>query len=382
MKILHLSDLHIGKKVCEMPMIGEQEAALRSITEHLRTCPVDAVVIAGDIYDRSIPPENAVILFGAFIESISDLGIPVLLISGNHDSPERLSFAAGIMKKHNIHFVTNIKDSFTPITLHDEHGPVNFYMMPYLRPSDVSNISGESFSDYTEAVKYMTDNMKIDRSQRNIIVSHQFVEGASFTDSESCVGGTEAVSASAYDGFDYVALGHLHKPQSVHRQTIRYAGSILKYSEKEISHSKSMTVVTMEEKGSVTVETIPIVPIHDMRKVKGSIKELTRSENATDDYIYAVVTDTNELSGISSMLRQVYPNLVSIDYEVLSSKYDRAKVMQGFSQREKTPLEVFTELSELQHGGESMSSLQLDKMKEIIENLENEGGIADAANKN
>lgn len=382
MKILHLADLHIGKKICETPMIGEQEVALGKIIEHLRAFPVDAVVIAGDIYDRSIPPENAVILFGEFIESIAELGIPVLLISGNHDSPERLSFASGIMKKHNIHFVTNIRDSFTPIILHDEYGPVNFYMLPYLRPSDVSNISGETFSDYTEAVKYMTDSMNIDRSQRNVIVSHQFVEGATYTDSESCVGGSEAVSADAYEGFDYAALGHLHKPQSVKKETIRYAGSPLKYSASEVGHSKSMTIVTLGEKGSVTVDTLPIVPLHDMRKVKGSVKELTRPENATDDYIYPVVTDTNELSGISTMLRQVYPNYISIEYEVLSSKYDRTKAMQGVSQREKTPLEVFTELYETQHGGESMSSLQLEMMKEIIESVENEGGIANAAAQN
>ena len=369
MKFLHLADLHIGKRVCETSMTEAQEAALGSIIEHLRSFPVDAVVIAGDIYDRSIPPESAVILFSDFLENISNMGIPVLLISGNHDSPERLSFASGIMKKHNIHFVTSVKDSLKPVTLCDEYGPVNFYMLPYLRPSDVSNISGTSFSGYTEAVKYMTDSMNIDTSQRNVIISHQFIAGADFNDTETCVGGTEAVSADAYSGFDYAALGHLHKPQNV-KNNMRYAGSLLKYSEKEVDHKKSVTVVELGEKGSVNIDTFSVAPIHDMRMVRGSISELTRAENVTDDYIYAVVTDTNSLSGISSMLRQVYPNLVHTSYEVLSKKYDRERVMQGFSQSSKTPLEVFTELYETQHGGESMSGLQLEIMKEIIDSIE------------
>ncbi len=379
MKILHLSDLHFGKRVCEISMIGEQRAISDSIIEQLAKDPVDAVVIAGDIYDRSIPPESAVTLFSSFIERISDMGIPVLAISGNHDSPERLSFAAGIMKKHNIHFVTSVKDSLTPVTLYDSFGAVNFYLLPYLRPSDVNNAFGTGFSSYTDAVAYMAETMDIDPAQRNVIVSHQFVSGASVTDMETCVGGTEAVSLSVYEAFDYGALGHLHTPQNVGSKHIRYCGTPLKYSAAEVKHSKSMTIVELGEKGRVSIDTVPLKPIHDMRRVKGSVMELCRSENATEDYIYAVVTDTNEISGVASMLRQIYPNLVSIDYEVLSERYDRSRVMQGNVEREKTPLEVFTELYELQHGGNSMSELQLELMKEIIGSVETEGGTSDAA---
>ena len=381
MRILHLSDLHLGKRVCETSMLKEQEAVFDSIIDHLRSSLTDAVIIAGDIYDRSIPPESAVVLFSSMIERISDMGITVMAISGNHDSPERLSFASGVMKKHNIHFVTNVRDSPEPVTLHDEYGTVNFYLLPYLRPNDVSNVYDVNPPSYTDAAEYMVQSMNIDSRQRNVIVSHQFVAGASLTDTETCIGGTEAVSAQVYEAFDYAALGHLHTPQSAGRKTIRYCGTPLKYSASEVNHSKSMTIVTLAEKGNVSVETIPLVPLHDMRRVKGSVKELCRPENATEDYIYAVVTDTNELSGIASMLRQVYPNLISIDYAVLSERYDRSRIMQGNLQREKTPLEVFTELYELQHGGSSMSDIQLEIMKDITDGIEKEGDDLYAADK-
>ena len=374
MRFLHLSDLHVGKRLHEISMLDEQKAIFEQIIAYLRGSPVDAVIIAGDIYDKSVPSESAVTLFSDFLEKLSELDLPILMISGNHDSPERLSFAAGIMKKHKIYFVTDIKDSLTPVTLCDEYGSVNFYLLPYMCPSDVRNVFGECFDNHSQAVSYMTEKMAVDASRRNVIVSHQFVSGGAVIDSETHVGGLESVSAEAYKAFDYAALGHLHTPQNIGNKAVRYCGTPLKYSESEVRVSKSMTIVELKEKGTLSVETVPLVPIHDMIVIEGSVNELCDPKNATDKYVYAVVTDTNDVTGINAMLRSVYPNFVNLTFRFGSSDGEETMLLTGGIDKKKSPFEVFCDFYRAQHNTE-MSELHMRILKEA---LEKEGGADNA----
>ncbi len=370
MKLLHLSDLHLGKKICEMSMIDEQRYIFDRIFEYAQSAALDAVIIAGDVYDKSIPTVEAVSLFDSILERFNAMSLPVFIISGNHDSAQRLSVGSAVMRKSGIYFGTGLEQSLRPVTLEDKYGKVNFYLLPFMRPADVNDLFDEEIRDFTEAVRYVTEKMNIDTNERNVIVSHQFVAGAALSESETIVGNTECVDKSVYEIFDYAALGHIHSPQNVGCETIRYCGTPLKYSASETGHSKSMTVVTLEEKGSVMVDTVDLLPLHDMRKIKGKFNDLTREELRSDDYIYAELTDEMEIQYAAAGLRAVYSNLMSVSYSYTSSVSDRENAAALINSEEKSTYDMFTEFYSRQHNEKQMSDIQKEILNEILERIE------------
>lgn len=355
MKLIHLSDLHLGKRVNEFSMLEDQEHILTQIVGIVEDERPDAVILAGDIYDKSVPPAEAVQLFDDFLCRLAERRLQVFVISGNHDSPERVAFASRLIDASGVHLSPVYHGTVTPITLDDAYGAVHFYLLPFLKPAHVRRFyPEEEIATYTDALRIAIEKMNMDRTQRNVLVTHQFVTGASRSESEDLsVGGTDHVDASVFDGIDYVALGHLHRPQNVGSERIRYCGTPLKYSFSEAGHEKSVTVITLEEKGKLQLRTVPLTPKRDLRKLRGAYLELTARENYegtnTQDYVHITLTDEEDIPDGMGRLRAIYPNLMKLDYD---NKRTRAGVPLGAAQdvERKTPLELFGELYELQNG--------------------------------
>ncbi len=375
MKLLHLSDLHLGKKICEMSMIEEQKYIFDQIFAYLEEHPVDAVILAGDIYDKSIPSVEAVILFDAILERFHQMKLPLLIISGNHDSAERLSCGAGVMKHSGIYFGTELSQSLRPVTFRDDYGAVNIYLLPFLRPADVNHLLDETITGYTAAVARMVQEMNPDLSQRNVIVSHQFVAGAALSESETIVGNTECVDRAAYDGFDYVALGHIHSPQKIGIPTVRYCGTPLKYSLSEVNTPKSMTIVTLRQKGEVEIDTVPLKPLHEMRKIKGSFQELTAQNRfgndslPSDDYIYAELTDDHDVPFAAAGLRNVYPNLISVSYSHMMTGTREEQLLNLPNREEQSPQEIFTDFYLMQHDQKAPDEIENEILLGALERI-------------
>ncbi len=370
MKFFHLSDLHIGKRLCEFSLIEDQSYILDKIVEAVISERPDAVVIAGDVFDKPIPPADAVTLFDEFLYSLSKLDTTVLVISGNHDSAERLSFGGRLMEKSNIHISPVYTGTVEPVSQRDESGEVNFYLLPFIKPSNVRRYyPDENIDTYTDAVRTAIEHMNIDTSKRNVLVTHQFITGASRSDSEEIsVGGSDNVDASVLSVFDYTALGHIHAPQKIGSDSIRYSGTPLKYSFSEVSHKKSISVVELGKKGDVRISFIPLEPIRDMRELRGTYEELTLRDNYiktnTDDYIHITLTDENDIPEAMSRLRVIYPNLMKLDYDNTRTRANSV-FTEPEAVRVRSPLEMFSELYEKQNGA-SMDELQFKHMEELI----------------
>lgn len=324
-KLLHLSDLHLGKSVMEVSMLPEQRNILDQIIQYAKRQAIDAILLAGDIYDRSVPPVDAVELLDEFLGAANQEGIPVLAVSGNHDSPERLQFGSRIFSRRGIHIAGTYSGRVEQVTLTDTYGPVHIYLLPFLRPVMVRQQLEVPVNDTQSAVEaaLAADGSRLlpDRpDERNVLVAHQFVTAGGrqpdCCDSETLsVGGSDQVDAALFQGFDYVALGHLHQAQKIGEEWVRYAGSPLKYSLSEADHQKSFTVVTLREKGRIEWEQIPLTPLHDLRRIEGTLEELTRAgaqDPAREDYIWAVLTGGPVLDP-AARLRQVYPNLLHVE---------------------------------------------------------------------
>ncbi|MDR1133393.1 MAG: exonuclease SbcCD subunit D [Synergistaceae bacterium] len=325
MKFMHLSDLHIGKTVNGVSMIEEQRHVFGQILGYLRTIKPEAVLVAGDIYDRAVPGVEAVRLFDDFLTDLAGESAAVLLIAGNHDSPERLSYASRLLSREDVFLRGVLDGKMRPVTMDDEYGKVNFWLLPFIKPSSLRGYYGDAEIDgCSDAVKTVIENSGIDFDARNVLISHQFYAGAGIdpirSDSETdFVGGLDAVDAGILSRFDYAALGHLHRAQSVGGENIRYGGSPLKYSFSEWKHEKSVTLVDIAEKGSVSVSALPLTPIHDMREIKGPIDKLTSGEVLKDadpeDYMRVVLTDRNDIIDAMGKIRSVYPNVMVLDFE-------------------------------------------------------------------
>ena len=325
MKFMHLSDLHIGKIVNGVSMIEEQRHVFGQIVGYLRTVRPAAVLIAGDVYDRSVPGVDAVRLFDDFLTDLSGEGVSVLLVAGNHDSPERLDYASRLLSRRNVFLCGVFDGSMRRVTMDDEYGKVNFWLLPFIKPSSLRGYCGdEEIDGYSDAVRIVIENAGIDFAARNVLVSHQFYTGAGIelvrSESETdFVGGLDAVDAGILSRFDYVALGHLHRAQNVGSEHIRYGGSPLKYSFSEWRHEKSVTLVELGEKGSLNVSEMPLTPIHDMREIKGPIDKLTSAEVLRDtereDYMRVVLTDEGDIFDAMGKIRSAYPNVMVLDFE-------------------------------------------------------------------
>ena len=374
MKLIHLSDLHLGKRVNEFSMLEDQEYILKKIINAIDDeCP-DGILIAGDIYDKSIPSAEAVELFDDFLVSLAKRKLQVFVISGNHDSPERIAFGNRLMDASGIHLSPVYDGNVIPFCLHDDYGEVNIFMLPFVKPANVRRFFPDSeIVSYTDAVRIAIQNMPVNSANRNVLITHQFATGALRSESEDIsVGGSDNIDASVFDEFDYVALGHIHGPQNIGSERVRYSGTPLKYSFSEASHQKSITVVELGEKGCLSVRTVSLTPQRDMAEIKGSYNELTRKsyyENTSyqDDYMHITLTDEEDILDAMGKLRVIYHNVMKLDYDNKRTRHS-AEVNGSDAVETKTPFELFAEFYELQNNA-PMSEEQSALIKQMIEKI-------------
>ena len=373
MKFIHLSDLHLGKRVNEFSMIEDQKYILLQTINIIDDEKPDAVIIAGDIYDKSIPSEEAMLLFDDFLLRLSKRNISVFVISGNHDSSVRLSDHSKLIVNQGIYLSPVYDGTLKPVSMEDEYGEINVYMLPFIKPVVVKQYFGdEEILSYTDAVRVAIKHMNVDCNKRNVLVAHQFVLGAATCESEEhIVGGLDSVSSDVFDCFDYVALGHIHGKQYIGRETVRYCGTLLKYSFSEKNHVKSVTVVDIKEKGNIDIREVMLTPKRDLREIKGSYEDITNRKNYegtnVDDYVHIVLTDEEDVIDAIGKLRTIYPNIMKLSYDNKRTRENNVLTEAGAIE-EKSPLELFEDFYSMQNNV-SMSPWQTDYVKELIEEI-------------
>lgn len=381
MKFVHTGDLHIGKRVNEISMLRDQEYILDEIIKAAKNNSAECILISGDVYDKSVPSADAVRLFDSFLTSVSKNGMSCIVISGNHDCAERISFGAEIMSEQHIYMSKVYDGTINKVELTDNFGKINVYMMPFLRPSNVRCFFEDeeiAAANYNDAISCALKHTSVDTNERNILLAHQFVTSGLQTP-ETCdsevfsVGGVDNIDASVFDKFDYVALGHIHRSQRIGRDTIRYCGSPLKYSFSEINHKKSVTLVNVKEKGCVETEQIPLIPLHEMSEIKGSIADILSVEYIsehkinTQDYMHVTLTDksvTDAMSKVSS----VYPNVMQLDFQNESTS-SGINTLDKIGQ--KSEADIFSEFFKIQNDKE-LSENQKQIMVDIINQCKGE----------
>ena len=385
MKFIHTADLHIGKIVCEHSMLGEQRYILARILEAVEREKPDAVLIAGDVYDKPVPSADAVAVLDDFLVELAARKVRTFVLSGNHDSAERIAFGGRLMEKSGVHVSQVYSGKFAPVTLSDSEGEVDVWMLPFVRPVNVrACLAGDderdAVKDYTSAVKAALAQMHFTPGRRNVLLAHQFVTGAERSESEENVGGLDNVDATVFAAFDYVALGHIHKPQNVLKGDdgtvrARYSGTPLKYSLSEAVHKKSLTVVELgaagnaaaiagdlfagnEMRAALQIREIPLVPLHDVREIRGTFAEIISPEfrnaqvaagNKLDDFVYIKLTDENDVPDAAQKLRGIYPNLMMLAYDNERTR-NQADVGVAEAVDEKKPMELFGEFFEGRNG--------------------------------
>ena len=376
MKLIHLSDLHIGKRVNGFSMTEDQRYILREIIRIIADEKPDCIAIAGDVYDKPVPSAEAVEAFDDFLVRLAALDIPVFIISGNHDSPERLSFGNRLMDSAGIYLSPVYNGDIEPVSIEDEHGPVDVFMLPFIKPVHVRKAfsdEAESIVSYTDAVRTAVDHMPVDKERRSILITHQFVTGAQRCESEELsVGGSDNVDASVFDDFDYVALGHIHGPQDMVDGRIRYCGSPLKYSFSEAGHHKSVTVAEIGSAGNVDIHEIPLTPLRDMTELKGTYDELTAKSFYKDtgwknNYIHITLTDEEDVPEAVARLRVIYPYLMKLDYDNRRTR-SGVTITDTSCSEKRSPLDIFADFYEMQNDM-PMSDEQSDFVTRLIEDI-------------
>jgi len=374
MKLIHLSDLHLGKRLKEISLIEDQKYILEEILKVIDDEKPDGVMIAGDIYDRSVPSAEAVELFDDFLVKLAERKMETFIISGNHDSPERLAFGNRLIDVTGIHLSPVYDGKVKSVELKDENGSVNIYMMPFVKPANVRRFYPDAeIETYTDAMQVAIENMNVDFEKRNILLAHQFVTGATRSDSEDVsVGGLDNVDARVFEGFDYVALGHIHGPQNIERGRVRYCGTPLKYSFSEADHEKSVTVVEIFEKGNMQVRTVPLKPLRDLVVLKGNYVDVTMKrfyEGTTyqEDYTQIVLTDEEDVPDALATLRTIYHNLLVLKYDNTRTR-NSAELELIDDVESKSPLELFAEFYRTQNGAD-MSQEQQEYITGLIEKI-------------
>ena len=356
MRLLHLSDLHLGKKLNEAPLAADQRHILMQILALVDAERPHAVLVAGDVYDKPVPSAEAVGLLDMFLTGLAQRGVPVVLISGNHDSAERLAFGAALLTARSVHISPPLDaahPTVTPVRLSDEHGAVALWPLPFLKPAHVrAALPGANADTYTDAVRSVLGTLPLNAGERNVLLCHQYLTGGERTESEEApIGGLDNVDATIFDRFDYVALGHLHRAQRVGRGTVRYAGSPLKYSFSEVRDQKSAALVTLGAKGDAAVRLLPLTPLHELRELRGTYAALTLRQNylgtAVDDYLRITLTDEDDVPDALAKLQVIYPNLLRLDY-------DNARTRAGGmdapdAERPRTPLQLLDDFFALQN---------------------------------
>lgn len=371
MKFIHLSDLHLGKRVDEVSMVEEQKYIMAQIFQHICEEKPDAVLIAGDVYDRSVPPTEAIAVLEDFLVDLSQEKIPTFIISGNHDSSERLAFGHAIFQRANIHISPVYQGKITPFTLKKDSEEVDIYLLPFIKPVHVKKIyPDEEIVTYTDAVRVAIANMNVDKNRQSILVTHQFVTGAKTSESEEIsIGGSDNVDANVFEDFDYVALGHLHGPQNMGSERIRYCGTPLKYSFSEVQHEKSLTVVELAD--GLSIRTIPLTAKRDMIDVKGCFSEVISVEFTnnidTDAYVRVILTDEEDILDAIGRLRVTYPNIMKIQYD--NKKTRKNSDVDSLDKTvEMQPMELFDQLFTEQNG-DIMSIEQKNYMEQLFREI-------------
>lgn len=370
MRFLHLADLHIGKRVNGFSMIEDQKFVFEQVYNVIENEKIDGIIMAGDIYDKPVPSAEAVKLFDEMLTRLVSINLPIFVISGNHDSAERIGFGSDILSAAKVYMSRVYNGNLQKIELEDDYGKINVYLLPFIKPATVKNIYKEAeIKDYDDAIEYVLSQEKIDKTKRNVIVSHQFVTGALRSESEEVsVGGLDNVSVENYEAFDYVALGHIHRAQQMGRESARYAGTLLKYSFSEEKHNKSMTIVDLKEKGNIEIKEIPVKPLHDLKTIKGKFSKITSEEFykelKKEDYYRAVLTDEDDILNAIGKLKSIYPNLMSMEYD--NTRTRSYSVVDNVETGEtKSPLDYFEEFFEKQNG-RKMSEKQRNYLLEIL----------------
>ncbi len=373
MKLFHLSDLHLGKRLYEFSLLEDQRYILQQILNLVDQEHPDGVMLAGDLYDKSVPSAEAVQLFDWFLNALAKRDTAVFAISGNHDSAERVAFGAGLMGEKGVHFSPIYDGDVKKVSLQDEYGPVHIWLMPFVKPITVRQaLENQKIDDYQSAVEAVIERMNIDAKERNVLVAHQFVTGAVRCDSEEInVGGLDQISAETFDAFDYVALGHIHSPQKVGRETVRYCGTPLKYSFSEAEQKKSVTVVDLDEKGWVELHQLPLEPLRDLRKIRGTYEEIMAKKfyDAFNrmDYIHVTLTDETDIPDGLTKLRTIYPNIMQMEYDNRRTRMEQ-ELTGARDCEQKSVLELFEEFFEKQNN-QAMGEEQKTFVNELIERL-------------
>ena len=382
MKLMHLSDLHLGKRLNEFSLLEDQSFILQQLVELVRSEQPDCVLLAGDIYDKPVPPAEAVTLFDDFLNKLAQL-TTVCVTSGNHDSAERLAFGAQLMREGGVHFCGLYTGEPQCVTLQDAYGSVHIYLLPFLKPAHVRYClppeEAEQVTTYHEALRCAVERLHINAAERNVLVAHQFVTGAQTAGSEAVnVGGVDNIGAEVFSAFDYTALGHIHKAQNVGSERVRYSGTPLKYSFAEWQQEKSVTLVELGEKGSVSVTTLPLAPLRDLRKLRGSYEELMSkdfydelpkdSDGLLRDFYHLTLTDEEDVPDAVQKLRSVYKNLLQLEYDNKRTRTDNA--IEGAKRVvEKSPLELMEEFYQLQNN-QALSEKQRAYLQGLLEKEE------------
>ena len=374
MRFAHISDLHLGKRLHEVSFLEDQAYILEEICKILRDEKPDAVLIAGDIYDKSAPSAEAVRLFDDFLSELSADGQMVFAISGNHDSAARVAYGGRIMAKSGVYLsAPEYRGEVFSVPLEDKAGSVDIYLLPFIKPIHVSlAFPNEKIESYTDALRIAVEKMPVEPKRRSVLVAHQFVTGAVRSDSEEVsVGGLDNVDAAVFAPFSYVALGHIHRPQNIGSPCIRYSGTPLKYSFSEAKDEKSITMAELDGKGAVSVRTIPLKPQHDLREIRGTYDALMKKENyagtATDDYLHIILTNEDDVPDAMRKLKTVYPNLLRLDYDNARTKSGGAVEVLPEAET-KTPMELVSEFYALQNG-QPMNEAQSEYMRRLAETV-------------
>ncbi len=373
MRLLHISDLHLGKRLNEFSLYEDQLYILDQIMDKILINKIDTVLISGDIYDKSQPSEDAYNLFDDFLSKLNKNKIKTMIIAGNHDSATRLSFASSILKENNIYISPKYDGVVSKIILNDEYGNINFYLLPFVKPVDVRKYFPDSeINDYNDAIKVVIDDLKINKDERNILLSHQFVTGAKQSESEISVGGSENVSVDVYKDFDYVALGHLHIPQKMTYEYIRYSGSPLKYSFSEIKQDKNLVIIDIKEKNNLSISFDKLIPLHDLKELKGFYNELMdksfyEGKDFKNDYLRIILDDEEDIIDALIKMRNVYPNIMRIEYKKFEKIYENINDIM-IEDIKKTPYELLEEFYQKQND-KPINSEQQKYIKKIIEEV-------------
>ncbi|MBE5803060.1 MAG: exonuclease SbcCD subunit D [Clostridiales bacterium] len=370
MRFIHLSDLHLGKQMNDLSLLADQEAILEQILSITEEEKADAVLIAGDVYQRATPQAEAMALFDRFVSRLAEASKKVFVVSGNHDSALRISYFASLLKTAGVYVSESFDGRLQQVELRDKDGELSVWLLPFVRPAQVKRfLPGEKINSYQDAVAAVIRNTRIDPARRNVLLAHQFITGSVTSDSEEhMAGGLDQIDAAVFDGFDYVALGHIHRAQRVGRETLRYAGSPLKYSFSEANHSKSVTVVDMEEKGSVQVRKIPLYPVRDVRLIEGKLEELMQLPYS-EDYVWITLRDELVPPDARVTLSVNFPNMLKFSIVNSRTRQD-ITVLATEAMENKSAGELFCDFYRLQNNDQLPTQAHRKVLDKVIRELE------------